>query len=1163
MTTQIHVLLGPAGSGKTEELLTRYCHSLNGGGPGGFGRSLWLAPTGRAAEHIREQLAGRLHSACLAPGVTTFIRLADEIVAAAPQRRRRISRPLERELLRRVVASASETRQLAFFAAAAQRAGFVDLLMGHFRELRQRAVSPQAYSQATAQRGAAARPRELAALYALYMQQLDKHQLLDAPGVPIAARDALAAGTCPLYRDLDLLVVDGFTDFTHIEFDTLRQLAARARAVCISLPCDSAPATAHKRRSETLSVERAELFAKPTATLHALERVFPQLSRQTLPRRPAANAALGYLADQIFRHPPVEPPQPVLDALPAVEIVAAASAHDEIVQIARRIKRLLTRPAKSPAQPFGSPTQPSDIVVVFRSVADAAPRVAEVFTRFGIPHAIESAPPVATAAVFRTLRNLLLLAIEDWPFRRVVGVVTNNTLTAIEEAGRRDADWLIRDLQIASGREALLATVAALAAQQPDVDKLSEHEARRVVAATQAITVLQKLATALAQLPTAATALSWAAALERLGKELGLFPFGVDLAAGQRTEQSLSIDPIAWKSIAAHLRALEQLDTSLGACPRLIDRDALLTLLTEFGNKQSLPRLQEEAGRVRVLSAQSVRGLSVRHVFLAGLSEQAFPAAPQSGQLASDSDYRLLSGSPRSKKGSRGELSSPEAAPASTHSQDEMLLFHEVVTRARESLTLSYPAMDDKAQELPPSPYVIELERLFRHSDRQIHRARPQLSPIPHALATRDDGKADTAATATRPALPTAEIFSIADWRILATSEAAQTDGDARLLAGLFKNDTTRRLGQAIDSGIRIIHARARGEKFGACEGVLISPAVAARLAKRFGSKHTWSPSQFETYAACPYKFFLQSVLGLEPLGDLTLETDFARRGSLMHRVLAAFHRKYGASPSDWSAVWRDEARFSAELKRALSAAFAGSPREGIDAALLELDRRQIDKWTDAYRDQHEKYHAAWSKLAEPLTPTHFELRFGRKHAGEEEIEDPNSVDNSFRLDIGGEKIHIAGRIDRIDVGRAGGRTVFNVIDYKSGRRPTLTGDKIESGERLQPALYVMAAQALVFGDDAATPLWTGYWSMQNGVTTHKSYSLHCSVESGEATDAWEDLKPKVIARIGEIVRAARRGDFPIASRDVHCASYCDFRTVCRVAQVRSVGKIWEPAGDA
>ena len=154
----------------------------------------------------------------------------------------------------------------------------------------------------------------------------------------------------------------------------------------------------------------------------------------------------------------------------------------------------------------------------------------------------------------------------------------------------------------------------------------------------------------------------------------------------------------------------------------------------------------------------------------------------------------------------------------------------------------------------------------------------------------------------------------------------------------------------------------------------------------------------------------------------------------------------------------------------------------------------------------------------QPPQPAHFELRFGRKHAGEGD-EDSSSTDRAFPLDIGGETVNIAGRIDRIDVGRVGGQTVFNVIDYKSGRRPTLTTEKIESGERLQPALYVMAAQALIFENDQATPMWAGYWSMQGGVNTDKRFSLHCSVKDGTANDTWEELKVKVVARIGQIVR--------------------------------------------
>ena len=111
---------------------------------------------------------------------------------------------------------------------------------------------------------------------------------------------------------------------------------------------------------------------------------------------------------------------------------------------------------------------------------------------------------------------------------------------------------------------------------------------------------------------------------------------------------------------------------------------------------------------------------SLKHLFLAGLSDQAFPSPDSPGRLATDREYRQLTASAQQKK------SAAKNFPAATRAQEEMLLFYEVLTRAEESLTISYPALDDKAQTLPPSPYVIELERLLAaggHNERITRRA--------------------------------------------------------------------------------------------------------------------------------------------------------------------------------------------------------------------------------------------------------------------------------------------------------------------------------------------------------------------------------------------------------------------------------------------------------
>jgi ATP-dependent helicase/nuclease subunit B len=1050
----------------------------------------------------------------------TFDDLARRIVVASNIKTRPVSPAVRRDLLRRVVANSIEAKELELFADSAQRVGFVDLLVEHIRELKRRDVRPDDYSR-TASKLRQPRLRELAKFYARYESLLSEHGLWDDERLYYSARDILSQRDCRLYSNLELVVADGFNDFTRVQFDLLQALAIRSAKLVVSLPIDP--------RDDS---DRAELFAKTEATLNLLKRQFPKCEVQCLGERPATNASIGHLVRNVFRHPQPAPGVEAIEALDSIEIVEAISAQDEIVQIARRIKSRLVR----------SDAKPSDIVVVLRSLGEAAPRISEVFSQFGIPFSLETSKRLGTAPLLNTLTRVLQLDKADWSFRGLVALVTNNAITSIPHDSRASLDWLIRDLQIAKGRQKLLNAIAAFA-QQQNSEKLSEHLQKRVRAAKVALPALSHIAAALDRLPQSATLSEWGAAIATLGSDLGLSPF-VERVADMPPS---AVDAMAWEAVVSHLAALEQLDAWLGDSPRQFDRRALIDMLRDLASHEPLPRTHDDVGRVRILSAQTARTVFAPHLYLAGMSEQAFPEPTRAGQLATDADYRQISRA--SNKAGSGK--SGESIPS--RSQDEMLLFYEVLSRAGETLTISYPAMDDKAQVLPPSPYVLELRRMFRTSERQLPTTPPQLSPVASRLASQPASQ--------RPAT---EICSVADWRVTAVAEAVQSDGDRRQLAGLFSCEATKPVADAIDAGVRVVHARARGEQFTPSEGLLTSAAAMARLGERFGGKHSWSPSQFETYAACPYKFFLQSVLRLKPLGELMLETDFARRGSLLHQVLATFHRKYSDSKNGgWAALWNDQPRFVAELRQSLAGAIGNAPPEGIEAALLELDRRQIDKWADLYHGHHQKYDASWDRFEEPPRPTHFELRFGRKHSGEAADEDAGSTDSVFRLDIGGELINIAGRIDRIDVGRVGDQTVFNVIDYKSGKRPTLTTDKIESGERLQPALYVMAAQALVFADEQAVPMWAGYWSMRGGVTTRKDYSLHCSVESGEPTETWEVLKPKVIARIAEIVRASRSGDFPIASSDVHCTSMCDFKTVCRVAQVRSVGKMWSPRNDA
>ena len=1098
---QVVALLGPARSGKTYHLIGTYRAVLEKTDSTGLDRALWLAPNGRTAAAVRDELIRTGLTACLRTGVLTFEDLTAQVFTASGARFKPIDAILQRELLRRVIASTTENRMLSFFAEAAGRSGFVDLVAEHITELKRRNISPKAYLTA-ATRAVDLEQKELAQLYADYERLLTKNGLVDRESAHEAACNALAENTCTRFQNLELVVADGFSDFTGTQHEIVRLLSHRAGQLYISLPAFDA--------------SRPDLFTKTRATLHELQHNFPQLQIRQVPHRPVPNPAIDYIANHIFAHPKLLPaPSPaVTKALAQIEIVEASGEHDEIVQIARRIKAILTDAQK--------PNRPNDILVVFRTLTNVAARIREVFTQFGIPFYLDASPNIASAPAIKTLLDVLQLDQDDWPFRRVIAVVTNNSIGAFSAGARRAAEWLARDLQIASGRATLLARAQSLADEPTPPNERGDHLERRMVAATAALPALLPLATALDELPQQTTPTEWCLALENLGKTLRLAIF----LGGSEIDELTTADLAAWKSILSHFAALERLDAWLNQPPRQLTLAEFLALFRGVVANTSLPRAHNEAGRVRVLAAAAARNISAKHLFLGGMSDQAFPSAELAGRLATDADYRRLAQSAH-------QHAAITTTAAATRAQAEMLLFYEILTRAEESLTISFPALDEKAQTLPPSPYVVELDRLFEDDQTQhIKHASPQLSPV---------------AFSEKP-------YSIAEWRIQAISRAVQKDPDCHPLAGIFSCVEMQPLAGSVDAGLRIVHARARGESFGPAEGLLTSPAIAERLAQRFGKQHTWSASQWETYATCPFRFYMQHVLGLEPLGDLVLETDFARRGSRLHDVLAAFHRRWlTVRKQSYASPNEEAAAFLAHLQEVAQERTTARSRVGIDAALLELDRRQILKWANRHFDNQAKYNAGCGRLGVPMRPTHFEFRFGPDRRGDSAA-DPDSTTSTFVLKIDGEPIQITGQIDRIDVGEIAGKKVFNIIDYKSGRRASLKRDQLETGQQLQLPIYVEAAQVLVFKNDA-TPLQAGYWSMGAGFDSKGALATPHSNDG----PTWEDTQNVVHRLIREFIDNIRHGHFPVDSRDDKCTSTCDFNMTCRVSQVRSLNKTQWP----
>ncbi len=1072
----VKIILGPARSGKTSLLVAEHVRFLTGWQQDcRQARGIWIGPSQGTVGQVRDQLAVSSSSALLNPQVATFARFAEQVIARSSRRIRRVDSWEKQRILGQLVASLLKQEKLTHFAAVAHTSGFVRQVAQFIGELKRRDVWAEQFRQ----RVRTNRDRDISAIYSAYQHFLTVQDLYDAEGRFWAARDVLKMENDARWG---LVVVDGFTDFTAAQHDILQLLAERSDRLLISL------------LSEELSTSpgRALLFARTNDTRERLQASLPDVQLEFVGPSRFQSAGIFQVERQLFRDEQTRTEQSA-----GLCILAANSVQGEIQEIARRIKSLL----------LSGVAQPEQIAVVFHNLEEVAPRIREVCDDFGLPFALETRSTLAHTPLLRSIVKLFRLHEQDWPFDLLVDLVGTRTIQQ-SIVGRGD-DWRIaaersiRRAQLPAGRTLLIEQLRLWADDNNHDSQEASQESRD---ATVALPIFESLERMLAELPARATLADWIGELEKL----------VDSLAIPDSQPH-------WHALRHALVVTLSRDEQLGLANDELTCAQVLHLVEQIAAEVPLRAEHDAVGRVRFLSAANARTLQVRHLFLAGLGEQSYSSGESSARLYSQQEVGQFT----SDAHNRGPTPEEQAG-------DAMLLFYEMVTRARESLTLSYPALDAKGQALSPSPFLTELLRCF--SDGAI--------PTVTMAVSNGESNHDTP-------------LSRSDWR-LAGIDAALV-GDPQWLAGLVSQPETRNVGEAILHGVACVGSRSERDSFGPYEGVFASETVRAALAHRFNEEHLWSPSRLETYASCPFRFFAGQLLHLEPLEELALRSDHLRRGSLLHQVLAAVHQQPG-DPSAGASAAALVTRFGTALERII----AENPLGGLNEALREIERREVLGWAPQYAEQEIQYQGKWQSLDQPLRPAHFEVRFGPpRHDGAEESPDPLSQAVPFVLDIGSEQIRLTGQIDRIDMGRVHGVTVFAIIDYKSGQGVKLKATEMEAGRQLQLPLYALAAEKLLLADQQAVALATGYWNVkEKGFASGRDALLEFRTATNKGLQdsaEWNSLMPSIFARIEKVIHGVRAGQFPVYNENQNCTASCDFSKICRVAQIRSLEKVWVP----
>ncbi|HLY50976.1 MAG TPA: PD-(D/E)XK nuclease family protein [Solirubrobacteraceae bacterium] len=615
------LVLGPANSAKAGEVFAAYEAAARRG-------ALLVVPHARDAEHYSRELAA---DGAVLGSVVTFAGLVAEIARRAGYRPLTLTQ-LQREL---VLARAIARAGLSVLGPAAETPGFGDAALELVTELERSLVTPQRFTAAMERwadedprRGAYA--REVAGIYAAYTAELERLGLVDPELFAWRALDALRRS--PESWGEDAVFFYGFDDLHGLERDAVETLARVVQAeVMVALPYE-AGRSALAARAEV--VEELRPLAERVIDLPPVAEYYGPRSR----------AVLHHLERFLFE----TDPGPRAAPGEAVVLLEGAGARAEAELVAADVLELLR-----------GGVAPDEIAVIHRSLAAAAPVLAEVFAAYGIPAAVTRRVGFAHTPLGRGLVGLARCA-----------------LLPVGEATAQDLIDFLR-------------TPGLL--ERAEVTDALELEVRRG-GLTTAEEARERLSFGVDEIDAVRDARHPGAELVRVARRLQAGP--------HRRQAAVLDDPEA-----VDARALSVLMGALGEVQELggeLPRHELLELLERLEVPVSAGAA---TGTIVVSEPLAVRARRFRAVFICGLQEGEFPRPGRPEPFFSDERRRELA----SLTGLRLRLSEDSLAA-------ERYLFYAAVSRATERLVLSYCSSDEEGNLQLPSPFVADVADLLEPS---------------------------------------------------------------------------------------------------------------------------------------------------------------------------------------------------------------------------------------------------------------------------------------------------------------------------------------------------------------------------------------------------------------------------------------------------------------
>lgn len=624
------------------------------------------------------------------------------------------------------------------------------------------------------------------------------------------------------------IYIDGFHNFSTIEYEMIRGLVKNAKKVTVLLTTDG-------------DKDPFSLFRKPSESLTHLETVAQDLNIQLNKTYfdqtyRFENKDLEHLESNFNALQPQTIP-----AQQSVEILESSAMREEVNEIARRILKE-TREQNRRYQ---------DIAILYRDESYAF-LLESILEQYDIPYNIDVKKSMTHHPIMEMIRSMIEVIQSNWNFEPMMRLFKTNVLTKSIKESKYLIDILenfVLERGIYGKRwlDDSFFDIEQFRIMGIKRNKLTDEEREtfnRVVQLKN--NVIDKILIFESKMNEASTAISFATAFY---ESMEAFELPSQLMTERDTydaegnhQKAEEIDQI-WNGL---IQTLDDVVTVFE--DQSMKKSRFLELLDIGLDQLEFVMIPQTLDQVSIGTMDLAKVDNKAHVYLVGVNDGVMPQTVSSSGLITDEEKKNFQ-----------QQTDIELSPTSDVLQmDEAFVFYIAMTRSQAAVTFSYSLMGVSGDEKEPSPFLDQVCALYTNLDatniQYNHQAHP-LTLIEHPHQTK-----------------------------ISLFEALKSWLDDEIVADIWL-DTYQviRDNNELNKGLNYLLTALTYDN----ETVQLSEKQAKSL---YGSTINASVSRFEGYQACPFKHFASHGLRLNERTKYKLEN--FDLGDIFHRVLKAISDK-------------------------------------------------------------------------------------------------------------------------------------------------------------------------------------------------------------------------------------------------------------------------------